>query len=257
METEQEFSPLVRAVGVIDENKNFIPYGSTAVAKGIPVFVFNTKEEYDEHAPTLPEPCVVITLDDIDTGGFEFDGEIDPESENAVQNKVIAAALEALRDKANFDRPGMVQFTDATDVTNRDGGLGLSAIEKNASVVGTLANKVQEAVESLGAIGGVVQGEKFKAYIEAGKEGVIGEITLPPGLWYIACSGWTPLGYQAVINLGHGSWHGTQCATNRLFNFSAVLYNGQQTTRELWARNLTTENLESVNNYEFYAVRLK
>lgn len=146
---EQEFSPLVRAVGVIDENRNFIPYGSTMVAKGIPVFVFDTKEEYDQHAPTLPEPCVVITLDDIDTGGFEFDAAIDPESENAVQNKVIAAALEALRDKANFDRPGMVQFTDSPTVTDRNSGLGLSAIEKNASVEGTIAHNISNQEKSL------------------------------------------------------------------------------------------------------------
>lgn len=146
---EQEFSPLVRAVGVIDENRNFIPYGSTMVAKGIPVFVFDTKEEYDQHAPTLPEPCVVITLDDIDTGGFEFDAAIDPESENAVQNKVIAAALEALRDKANFDRPGMVQFTDSPTVTDRNSGLGLSAVEKNSTVEGSLANETKKLKESL------------------------------------------------------------------------------------------------------------
>lgn len=139
---EQEFSPLVRAVGVIDENRNFIPYGSTMVAKGLPLFFFKTKEEYDQHAPTLPEPCAVITLDDIDTGGFEFDDAIDPESENAVQNKVIAAALEALRDKANFDRPGMVQFTDSPTVTDRNSGLGLSAVEKNSTVSGSLAEQI-------------------------------------------------------------------------------------------------------------------
>lgn len=146
---EQEFSPLVRAVGVIDENRNFIPYGSTMVAKGLPLFFFKTKEEYDQHAPTLPEPCAVITLDDIDTGGFEFDAAIDPESENAVQNKVIAAALEALRDKANFDRPGMVQFTDSTTVTDRNSGLGLSAIEKNHTIGGSLANRIKIIEDSL------------------------------------------------------------------------------------------------------------
>lgn len=149
---EQEFSPLVRAVGVIDENRNFIPYGSTMVAKGIPVFVFDTKEEYDQHAPTLPEPCAVITLDDIDTGGFEFDAAIDPESENAVQNKVIAAALEALRNKANFDRPGMVQFTDSATVTDRNSGFGLSAIEKNSTIEGSLANGINKISKNLGII---------------------------------------------------------------------------------------------------------
>lgn len=140
---EEEITPLVRSVGVIDENLNFVPYGSTAIEKGVPVFVFDTKEEYDQHAPTLPEPCVVITLDDIDTGGFEFDSAIDPESENAVQNKVIASALEALRDKATFDRLGMVRFTDATTVTDRNSGYALSAIEKNASLEGTIANEIE------------------------------------------------------------------------------------------------------------------
>lgn len=148
---EEENTPLVRSVGVIDENLNFVPYGSTAIEDGVPVFVFDTKEEYDQHAPTLPEPCVVITLDDIDTGGFEFDSAIDPESENAVQNKVIAAALEALRDKATFDRLGMVQFTDATTVTDRNSGYALSAIEKNAGLEGTIANEIQKkaSIESV------------------------------------------------------------------------------------------------------------
>lgn len=153
METETTpNTPIVRAVGVIDENKNFIPYGSTAVAKGIPVFVFNTKAEYDEHAPTLPEPCVVITLDDIDTGGFEFDSELSDTSENAVQNKVIKAALEALKEKASFTTPGMVQFTDATTITDKNSGYALSAIEKNASVEGSLANGIQSAINLAGKI---------------------------------------------------------------------------------------------------------
>lgn len=147
---EEENTPLVRSVGVIDENLNFVPYGSTAIEKGVPVFVFNTKEEYDQHAPTLPEPCVVITLDDIDTGGFEFDSAIDPESENAVQNKVIAAALETLRDKATFERLGMVRFTDATTVTDQNSGYALSAIEKNASVEGTIANEIEKKVPKNG-----------------------------------------------------------------------------------------------------------
>lgn len=147
---EEENTPLVRSVGVIDENMNFVPYGSTAIENGVPVFVFDTKEEYDQHAPTLPEPCVVITLDDIDTGGFEFDSAIDPESENAVQNKVIAAALEALRDKATFERLGMVRFTDATTVTDRNSGYALSAIEKNASVDGTIANEIEKKVSKNG-----------------------------------------------------------------------------------------------------------
>lgn len=150
METETTpNTPIVRAVGVIDENKNFIPYGSTAVAKGIPVFVFNTKAEYDEHAPTLPEPCVVITLDDIDTGGFEFDSELSDTSENAVQNKVIKAALEALKEKASFTTPGMVQFTDATTVTDRNSGYALSAIEKNANVEGTIGNEIEKTKKIL------------------------------------------------------------------------------------------------------------
>lgn len=173
---EQEFSPLVRAVGVIDENRNFIPYGSTMVAKGLPLFFFKTKEEYDQHAPTLPEPCAVITLDDIDTGGFEFDAAIDPESENAVQNKVIAAALEALRDKGNFDRPGMVQFTDSTTVTDRNSGLGLSAIEKNASVEGTIGNELKKVSDG-------INGQKILSGTVSATPATDGVVTFPSGFF--------------------------------------------------------------------------
>lgn len=166
---EEENTPLVRSVGVIDENLNFIPYGSTAIENGVPVFVFDTKEEYDQHAPTLPEPCVVITLDDIDTGGFEFDSAIDPESENAVQNKVIAAALETLRDKATFERLGMVRFTDATTVTDQNSGYALSAIEKNASVEGSLANIINKKEIKVKTIDFTVVTQKDSAGIYFGE----------------------------------------------------------------------------------------
>lgn len=128
----------INMVGVIQDGK-FIPYGMTGIRGGIPVYVFNTYADYEAAAPTLPETCMFITLDDLDTGGFEFDSELSETSENAVQNKIITAAL---RKKAGFDSPGAVQFTDSTAVTERDSGFGLSAIEKNAAVEGSLAYEI-------------------------------------------------------------------------------------------------------------------
>lgn len=141
----------INMVGVIQDRK-FIPYGMTGIRGGIPVYVFNTYADYEAAAPTLPETCMFITLDDLDTGGFEFDSELSETSENAVQNKIITAAL---RKKAGFDSPGAVQFTDSTAVTERDSGLGLSAIEKNAAVDGTLAHEIGKVKEKADGIVGI------------------------------------------------------------------------------------------------------
>lgn len=136
---EQSLESLVRMVGVIRDGK-FVPYGTTGITGGKPVYFFDTYADYEAAAPMLPEECMFVTLDDVDTGGFEFDSELSETSENAVQNKIITAAL---RKKASFDSPGVVQFTDSETVTDRNSGLALWAGEKNAALEGTLANSIE------------------------------------------------------------------------------------------------------------------
>lgn len=87
--------PSINMVGVIKDRK-FIPYGMTGVRGGIPVYVFATYEDYEAAAPTLPEECMIVTLDDLDTGGFEFDSETSETSENALQNKTITAIIKTM-----------------------------------------------------------------------------------------------------------------------------------------------------------------
>lgn len=138
-------TPSLNMVGVIQDGK-FIPYGMTGIRGGIPVYVFNTYEDYEAAAPTLPETCMIVTLEDLETGGFEFDSELSETSENAPQTKVVAAAL---KKKASFDSPGVVQFSGSESVTDRESGLALSAIEKNSLVEGTLANLIKKVESSL------------------------------------------------------------------------------------------------------------
>lgn len=82
-------------VGVIRGGK-FIPYGLTSIIGGKPVYIFNTYADYEAAAPLLPEECLVVTLDDLDTGGFEFDSELSETSENAPQNKTVTIALKSM-----------------------------------------------------------------------------------------------------------------------------------------------------------------
>lgn len=83
-------------VGLIIDGQ-FVPYGMVGLRDGVPVYLFNTYEEYEVAKPNLVDPCVFITLDDLDTGGWTFDDALDTESENAVQNKVIANAINQIQ----------------------------------------------------------------------------------------------------------------------------------------------------------------
>ena len=100
---------------------------------------------------------VVKTYDTVEMAGGPFDNALSPESENAVQNKVIETEVKKL-DKAISDavalRASLTGFgmgkicpTDLVDATE-DNGLVLGAKEKNASVSGSLANQI-ETLDSL------------------------------------------------------------------------------------------------------------
>jgi len=82
-------------VGLIIDGQ-FVPYGMVGLRDGVPVYLFNTYEEYEAAKPNLVDPCVFITLDDLDTGGWTFDDALDPESENAVQNKALYAYISGI-----------------------------------------------------------------------------------------------------------------------------------------------------------------
>lgn len=80
-----------------------------------------------------------------------IDSELSKESENALQNKVIAEQIESLNKaiddakalRATLEAYGMVKLSDSAAVTDST-GLALPATEKNASLEGTLANMLSQ-----------------------------------------------------------------------------------------------------------------
>lgn len=120
-----------------------------------PVYIFETKEAYDaatEEGLVPVGALVVKTYDAIEMAGGPFDAEISDESENAPQNKAVAAAVEALDSaiadaialRASLTGFGMSKIcpVDLTDVTEAN-GIVLGGFEKNAAVAGSLANKIE------------------------------------------------------------------------------------------------------------------
>lgn len=92
-------------IGKVEGGK-FVPYASMGdKQKGVPLFVFDDKaawqEEYD--AGNVPDGSVIILLRDEEGDGsgtyVTVDGELSLESENPVQNKVIAAEINGVKDK--------------------------------------------------------------------------------------------------------------------------------------------------------------
>lgn len=91
------------------------------------------------------------------SGAFEpekeilIDSELSKESENALQNKVIAEQIESLNKaiddakalRATLEAYGMVKLSNSAAVTDST-GLALPATEKNASIEGTMANQISK-----------------------------------------------------------------------------------------------------------------
>lgn len=102
-------TPTTNMVGVIQETSEglkFEPYGMTGLKGGIPVYAFNTYADYEAAAPMLPETFMFITLDDLATGGFEFDSELSETSRNAVQNLVLTGKFRQIENNAYKYRNG-------------------------------------------------------------------------------------------------------------------------------------------------------
>lgn len=123
-----------------------------------PVYIFETKEAYDAAIAEGLVPVgalVVKTYDAIEMAGGPFDAELSVESENAPQNKAVAAAVEALDSaiadaialRASLTGFGMSKIcpVDLTDVTEAN-GIVLGGFEKNAAVAGSLANKITNKI---------------------------------------------------------------------------------------------------------------
>lgn len=127
--------------------------------EGAPVYVFETKEDFDAAVAgnLIPIGAIIVkTYDGAEMAGGPFDGELSEESDNAVQNKVLAAKMAQL-DQAIADvlalRAGLETFglskicpvgtTDATE----DNGMVLGAREKNAALEGTLAHAISNTDE--------------------------------------------------------------------------------------------------------------
>lgn len=90
-------------------------------------------------------------LERISSNGIPPDKYPSLESENALQNKVITAELnridediEALSSlRGDLTKAGLVQLTDASDVTDT-AGKALAATQNNPAISGTLANKIKQ-----------------------------------------------------------------------------------------------------------------
>ena len=129
--------------------------------EGAPVYVFETKEDFDAavEGNLIPVGAIIVkTYDGTEMAGGPFDGELSEESDNAVQNKVLAAKMaqldQAIADvlalRAGLETFGMAKIcpvgvTDATEAN----GMVLGAFEKNPALEGTLGYGLRAVKESI------------------------------------------------------------------------------------------------------------
>ncbi len=93
-------------------------------------------------------------------GQIPPDSALDPGSKNAVENRAIFEALQRLENLENETRAlratlsdyGLAKLSDSEAVTDST-GLALPATEKNASIEGTLANRIEKVD---GKVNGIV-----------------------------------------------------------------------------------------------------
>lgn len=121
-----------------------------------PTYIFETEESYDAALADglIPVGALIVkTYDAVEMAGGPFDAALSEESENAVQNKIIAAQVarldEAIADavalRASLTGFGMGKITpvDVTDITEADGRV-LGGFEKNPAFAGSLANLLEK-----------------------------------------------------------------------------------------------------------------
>lgn len=126
-----------------------------------PTYIFETEESYDAALADglIPVGALIVkTYDAVEMAGGPFDAALSEESENAVQNKIIAAQVarldEAIADavalRASLTGFGMGKITpvDVTDITQDDGTV-CGGFEKNPAVVGSLAYKIENINSAL------------------------------------------------------------------------------------------------------------
>ena len=120
-----------------------------------PVYIFEEEEAFDAALAggLIPVGALIVkTYDEIEMAGGPFDDALSDESENAVQNKIIAAEVErldqsiadalALRASLTGFGPGKVCPVGLTDATEAN-GLLLGAFEKNPAFNGSLAQGIE------------------------------------------------------------------------------------------------------------------
>lgn len=120
-----------------------------------PTYIFETEESYNAALADglIPVGALIVkTYDAVEMAGGPFDAALSEESENAVQNKIIAAQVarldQAIADavalRASLTGFGMGKITpvDVTDITEADGRV-LGGFEKNPAFAGSLANKIE------------------------------------------------------------------------------------------------------------------
>ena len=135
-------------------------FGSAGKDTGVPCYVFEDEEAYDAAMAEglVPVGSLIFkTYDGAEMAGGPFDTELG-DSDNAVQNRVVKAAIdridqsiaEALALRASLTGFGLAKICplDLTDVTE-DNGMVLGAVEKNASIEGTISNIFSNRLTSL------------------------------------------------------------------------------------------------------------
>lgn len=142
------------------KNGNPVIFSVAGKRTTAPVYVFEEEEAYDAalEAGMIPIGAVVMkTYDKTEMAGGPFDDALSFESDNALQNLVVAAEVARLDDaiasaialRATLTGFGLGKIcpTNVTDVTE-DNGLVLGAKEKNPSISGTLGNLIKKNTDA-------------------------------------------------------------------------------------------------------------
>lgn len=155
--------------GIVKPDNDTITISGDTI-KAIKAGFTGTKEEVEEaiQAGEIEEGEFVSITDDYEEGSggggnIIVDDELSEESENPVQNKVIAEKIaelnQAIEDakalRASLEAYGMVKLSNSSAVTENV-GLALPASEKNASIAGTLANQISIANSNIDKKVGIV-----------------------------------------------------------------------------------------------------
>lgn len=144
-------------LGISMPDGKTITIDENGIIKGAPSGKQLTREEMDAQIASgeLGDGDVVyLTGPAAGENGLlvKVDKELNAESVNPVQNKIITEALNRLDSlieetkalRATLETYGLVRISESETVTEADSGLVLSAREKNSSIEGTIGNEIKK-----------------------------------------------------------------------------------------------------------------